>query len=118
MAGLLTLTKAKKVYGLALEKVYGPYIRRDGRQHVILRFEGGSGKTVSYPKFLMECKLGRVKARSPTAEASVLRTVQVWVRIPPGLPSESSQVRSPPPVALFLSIKRVITLQREDFVRR
>ena len=80
MAGLLTLTKAKKVYGLALEK--------------------------------------RSKARSPTAEASVLRTVQVWVRIPPGLPSESSQVRSPPPVALFLSIKRVITLQREDFVRR
>ena len=40
-------------------KVYGPYTRPDGRQHVILIFEDGQRRTVSYPKYLMEQKLGR-----------------------------------------------------------
>ena len=39
-------------------KVYGPYTRKDGRQHVIL-YQDGKRKTVSYPKFLLEQKLGR-----------------------------------------------------------
>lgn len=39
-------------------KVYGPYTRKDGRQHVIL-YKGGVRKTVSYPKYLLEQKLGR-----------------------------------------------------------
>jgi len=39
-------------------KVYGPYTRKDGRQHVIL-YENGTRKTVSYPKYLLETKLGR-----------------------------------------------------------
>jgi len=39
-------------------KVYGPYSRKDGRQHVIL-YENGKRKTVSYPKYLLETKLGR-----------------------------------------------------------
>ena len=39
-------------------KVYGPYTRKDGRQHVVL-YESGVPKTVSYPKFLLEQKLGR-----------------------------------------------------------
>ena len=39
-------------------KIYGPYTRKDGRQHVVL-YENGKRKTVSYPKFLLEKKLGR-----------------------------------------------------------
>lgn len=39
-------------------KVYGPYTRKDGRQHVIL-YENGTRKTISYPKFLLEQKLKR-----------------------------------------------------------
>jgi hypothetical protein len=37
-------------------KVYGPYTRKDGRQHVII-YENGNRKTVSYPKYLVETKL-------------------------------------------------------------
>lgn len=39
-------------------KVYGPYRRKDGRSHVVIR---DSGKTTSksYPKYLMEQQLGR-----------------------------------------------------------
>src|SRR5690606_5867052 len=39
-------------------KVYGPYLRKDGRKHVIL-YKDGKRSTVSYPKFLMEQHLGR-----------------------------------------------------------
>jgi endogenous inhibitor of DNA gyrase (YacG/DUF329 family) len=39
-------------------KVYGPYTRSDGRQHVIL-VSGSLRRTVSYPKYLMEKHLGR-----------------------------------------------------------
>lgn len=41
-------------------KVFGPYTREDGRQHVVLQDSpGGKLKTVSYPKYLMEQQLGR-----------------------------------------------------------
>lgn len=40
-------------------RVYGPYKRKDGRKHVVLVYYDGSKQTVSYPKFLMEKKLGR-----------------------------------------------------------
>jgi|ERR1044071_2543272 len=39
-------------------KVYGPYLRKDGRKHVIL-YDGKTKKTVSYPKWLMQNLLGR-----------------------------------------------------------
>lgn len=39
-------------------KVYGPYTRKDGRKHVIL-YKNRSRTTLSYPRFLMECYLGR-----------------------------------------------------------
>ena len=39
-------------------KVYGPYTNKEGRQFVILVYEDGSKKTKSYPKFLVEQKLG------------------------------------------------------------
>jgi hypothetical protein len=40
-------------------KVHGPYRRRDGRQIVIVIELNGKRRTVSYPKWLMECQLGR-----------------------------------------------------------
>jgi hypothetical protein len=41
-------------------KVYGPYVRKDGRKHVVIYdFKKGIRKTVSYPKYLMEKFLGR-----------------------------------------------------------
>ena len=39
-------------------KIYGPYLRKDGRKHVIL-YENGNRTTVSYPKYVMENHLGR-----------------------------------------------------------
>lgn len=39
-------------------KIYGPYTRKDGRKHVILR-KDGKLQTISYPRFLLEEKLGR-----------------------------------------------------------
>lgn len=41
-----------------MTRVYGPYKRSDGREHVIL-IDGEHRRTVSYPKYLMEQKLGR-----------------------------------------------------------
>jgi HNH endonuclease len=38
--------------------VYGPYKRKDGRQHVI-HYIDGKRRTQSYPRFLMEKEIGR-----------------------------------------------------------
>jgi len=40
-------------------RVYGPYFRKDGRQHVVIVYGDGSRRTVSYPKYLMEQHLER-----------------------------------------------------------
>lgn len=39
-------------------KVYGPYFRKDGRQHVCLVWRDGRRRTVSYPKYLVETACG------------------------------------------------------------
>lgn len=41
-------------------KTFGPYTRKDGRQHVVVQeVPGGKLRTVSYPKYLVEQRLGR-----------------------------------------------------------
>jgi hypothetical protein len=40
-------------------KIYGPYLRKDGRKHLIIICDDGKRKTISYPKYLLEQKLGR-----------------------------------------------------------
>lgn len=40
-------------------KIYGPYTRKDGRQHIVIVEKDGKKRTISYPKFLVEQKLGR-----------------------------------------------------------
>ena len=45
-------------------KVYGPYIRKeDNRSHVIIIFPDDIRLTVSYPRYLMELKLVRIKIK-------------------------------------------------------
>ena len=48
-------------------KIYGPYTRKDGRQHVIF-YKNGKRKTMSYPKYLLEQKLGRSLERNETCD--------------------------------------------------
>ena len=40
-------------------KIYGPYIRKDGRKHIVIVDKDGNKKTKSYPRYLMELKIGR-----------------------------------------------------------
>ena len=42
-----------------IKKVLGPYERPDKRKHMVIHYEDGSKGTKSYPKYLMEQKLGR-----------------------------------------------------------
>lgn len=53
------MSSIRNVYGDTAKKLYGPYYRKDGRQHVIIYYLDGTKKTVSYPKYLMEMKIGR-----------------------------------------------------------
>lgn len=43
----------------ANSRIYGPYVRTDGRKHVVVIFPCGQRKTVSYPKYLVESSIGR-----------------------------------------------------------
>lgn len=40
-------------------KVYGPYKNKEGREFVIIIDDSGNRKTKSYPKYLVEQRLGR-----------------------------------------------------------
>lgn len=40
-------------------RIYGPYLRKDGRKHIIAIFPDKKRKTVSYPKYLVEVSLNR-----------------------------------------------------------
>ena len=40
-------------------KIYGPYLRCDGRKHVVIVHDDGRKQTKSYPRLLMEQHLGR-----------------------------------------------------------
>jgi hypothetical protein len=42
-----------------IRKVHGPYLRKDGRKHVVIVYNDDKKRTVSYPKFLIEQQLGR-----------------------------------------------------------
>lgn len=48
-------------------RIYGPYTRKDGRQHIIF-YKEGKRKTMSYPKYLLEQKLGRVLLPNETCD--------------------------------------------------
>lgn len=40
-------------------KIHGPYLRKDGRKHVVIIYDDGRKQTRSYPRLLLEEKLGR-----------------------------------------------------------
>lgn len=54
--------------------IYGPYTRKDGRKHIILRAKGsgkgglGTNITYSYPKWLLEQKIGRKLSSKETCD--------------------------------------------------
>lgn len=50
---------------------YGPYIRKDGRSHVVLINRNSTNRTritVSYPKYLVECYLNRYLTENETVD--------------------------------------------------
>lgn len=49
-------------------RVYGPYTRKDGRKHVIVWWKKGKQRTISYPKWLTEQRLGKELADSDTVD--------------------------------------------------
>jgi hypothetical protein len=48
-------------------RIYGPYTRKDGRMHIIA-YNNGKRKTISYPKYLLEQKLGRTLLANETCD--------------------------------------------------
>lgn len=40
-------------------KIYGPYVRKDGRSHICIVHDNGKKQTKSYPRYLMEIYLNR-----------------------------------------------------------
>lgn len=49
-------------------KVYGPYRRKDGRQHMVIKDGNSKKTTVSYPKYLTEKRLGRYLTEDETID--------------------------------------------------
>lgn len=47
------------IYNNLIYKIYGPYQRKDLRRHIII-YNDSNRITISYPKFIMECKLKRL----------------------------------------------------------
>ena len=54
-----SLYKNHPYYNQGIWKIYGPYQRSDSRRHIII-YDGFNKITISYPKFMMECKLQRL----------------------------------------------------------
>lgn len=61
-AGSIPATPTKLIM-----KIYGPYLRKDGRKHLVL-VNGEITTSVSYPKWLLEKKLGRKLLPNETAD--------------------------------------------------
>ena len=49
-------------------KIYGPYKRKDNRQHVVIVYDDGTKTTKSWPRVLMERHLGRKLLRDETVD--------------------------------------------------
>ena len=49
-------------------KIYGPYTRKDGRQHICIVLSDKRKITVSYPKYLMEKHLNRQLRKDETVD--------------------------------------------------
>lgn len=49
-------------------KIYGPYRQKYGRKHVVIIFPDKTRKTVSYPRYLTEIRLGRYLTDDETVD--------------------------------------------------
>jgi len=50
------------------DKVYGPYKINSGREIVIIKYKDGTRRTMSYPKYLMEKRIGRKLRKDETVD--------------------------------------------------
>lgn len=51
-----------------IKKIHGPYYRSDGRRHIVIVYENGRKQTKSYPKYLLEQKIGRELEENETCD--------------------------------------------------
>jgi len=51
-----------------MSRIYGPYYRKDGRQHIVIIHDNGRKQTKSYPKYLLEQKIGRELINNETCD--------------------------------------------------
>ena len=49
-------------------KIYGPYLRKDNRKHIVIVHADGRKQTKSYPKYLLEQKIGRELKNNETCD--------------------------------------------------
>lgn len=49
-------------------KIYGPYIRKDGRSHICITHDDGRKQTKSYPRYIIEQYLGRELTTDETVD--------------------------------------------------
>jgi hypothetical protein len=71
----------KKLYGYHLAKIYGPYNQTyEAREIIVLYYSDKVKRTLSYPKYLMERKLGRLLEQNETVdhidEASINNNIE------------------------------------------
>lgn len=49
-------------------KIYGPYLRKDNRLHLVIKKDDGKLTSMSYPKWIMENYLGRKLTTDETVD--------------------------------------------------
>lgn len=49
-------------------KIYGPYLRKDNRLHLVIKKDDGKLTSISYPKWIMENHLGRKLTQNETVD--------------------------------------------------
>jgi hypothetical protein len=68
MLKLADLLELADLFLTATKSVYGPYRTPVGRQIMILRDENGKTRTLQYPRYLMEQRLGRPLSADETVQ--------------------------------------------------
>lgn len=69
MVELVDTRDFRRIYKLYKDcKIYGPYKGKDGRERVVVIYPNGNRTTVSYPKYLTECRLGRYLSDNETVD--------------------------------------------------
>ena len=52
------------IYKLEIWKIYGPYLNKKDKRLRIIVYDGYNRVTISYPRFIIECKYKKILARN------------------------------------------------------